>query len=155
MTRSRPSLRSLPSEAYHTVAALGVTVLVEIGLRTLSLPRLAALVGAPIAWEDPGEQAGGETATSRVILSRDARLRVRAARRVLRRWPFGDTCLRQALVIGQRLRRLHPQLHVGVAKLDGEVRAHAWLVIEGSILDTFHAASSYLTLTSIPTGLRR
>lgn len=154
MTQARLPLRSLPREAYHTVAALGVTVLVEIGLRALSLPHLAALVGAPIAWEDPHGPAG-ETTPHRVVLPRAARLRVRAARRVLRRWPFGDTCLREALVIGQRLRRLRPRLHVGVAKLDGEVRAHAWLVIEDNILDTFHAASSYLTLTSIPTGLGR
>lgn len=154
MTRRWPPLRSLPREIYHTGAALAVTVLVEIGLRTMSLPRLAALVGAPIAWEDP--HAGtDDAAASRVVLSRDSRLRVRAAQRALRRWPFGDTCLRRALVIGQRLRRLHPRLHVGVAKLDGEVRAHAWLVIDGSILDTFHAASSYLTLASVPTGLRR
>lgn len=152
--KRRPSLQDLPREIHHTVAALVVAVLVEIGLGTMGLPRLAALVGAPIAWEDQNSQADAAP-PRRVALSEGSKLRVRAARRVLRRWPFGDTCLRQALVIGQRLHKLHPQLHVGVAKLDDEVRAHAWLVIDGNILDTFHAASSYLTLTSIPTGLRR
>lgn len=150
MTRRHRPLRSLPLEVYHTAASLGMTLLVEVGLRTMSLPRLAALVGAPISWED---QEG--SAAQRTSLSRDSRRRVRAARRVLKRWPFGDTCLREALVIGHRLRRLEPELHVGVAKLDGEVRAHAWLVIGGNILDPFQAASSYLTLTSLPTGRRR
>jgi hypothetical protein len=68
--------------------------------------------------------------------------------RMLRSWPFGDTCLRQALVGGQRLRRLNPLLYVGVAKLDGEIRAHAWLVVSGVVVDPMRAASSYLSLAA-------
>jgi hypothetical protein len=69
---------------------------------------------------------------------------------VLRHWPFGDTCLRQALVGGHRLRRLNPTLHVGVAKQGGEVRAHAWLVVAGVVIDPLYAAASYQTLTAVP-----
>ena len=35
--------------------------------------------------------------------------------RVMRNWPFDATCLRRSLVAGQRLRRLQPELNVGVA----------------------------------------
>lgn len=144
-------------DVLQTGAAFLVAAFVEVGLRTTSLPRLAAIVGVPLALEapEPSGSAAEPTAGAEFVLPPEARRRLAATRRVLRHWPFGDTCLRQALVSGQRLRRLEPLLQVGVAKFEGEVRAHAWLLIRGRILDPLGAAASYLPLNSIPTGLDR
>lgn len=136
--RLRRLLRELPA----TFAALGLAVVVEVGLRTGPLPALARRLGVPLA----GRDGAGASAPGDAALSQRDRRQVRATRRVMRRWPFGDTCLRQALVSGHLLRHLDPALHVGVAKIDGEIRAHAWLVIDGGILDPLAAASSYLDL---------
>lgn len=134
-------VRELPA----SLAALTVAGIVEIGLRVTTLPRLAQLLGVPLAVSGTKQGAARSGPT---VLSPAARRQVRATRRVMRRWPFGDTCLRQALVSGQRLRRLRPELHIGVARIDGEVRAHAWLTIDGGILDPMAAAASYQDLTA-------
>lgn len=150
-------VRSRLSQLPATGAVLVVATLVEVGLRTMSLPRLAALAGTPLQLEDPESSAVKfEPAPDDVFeLPPRARRQLAATRRVLRHWPFGDTCLRQALISGQRLRRFQPRLQVGVAKLNGEVRAHAWLLIHGRILDPMGVAVAYLPLNSIPTGLKR
>lgn len=142
-------LRRLLPELPATLAAAAVLVVVEVGLRVTTLPKLARLLGTPLAFDD----AELPPAPDAVTLAPRERREARAAQRVLRHWPFGDTCLRQALISGHRLRRLDPRLHVGVAKIDGEVRAHAWLVIRGGILDPREAATSYLTLSQ-PAGGR-
>lgn len=136
-------------------AALAVAGVVEVGLRVTTLPRLARFLGTPLSMPEPvvGEPRVGKAGTepqTPVALPASAERQVRATRRILRHWPFGDTCLRQALISGQRMRRLGPTLHVGVAKLDGEVRAHAWLVVRGGVVDPRYAASSYRTLTAVP-----
>lgn len=145
-------LRRLVTELPATLAALAVAVVVEIGLRFTTLPRLGRLLGVPVA--AGGDRTGGPhsmTGPAVLTLPVRARRQVSATRRVLRHWPFGDTCLRQALISGQRLRRLGPSLHIGVARIDGELRAHAWLVIRGGVLDPLAAAASYHDL-SVPEG---
>jgi hypothetical protein len=43
-------------------------------------------------------------------------------------WPFGDTCLRRALVLGHHLRDQSPVLRIGVTAEKCEpVAAHAWV----------------------------
>jgi hypothetical protein len=43
-------------------------------------------------------------------------------------WPFGDTCLRRALVLGHHLRDQSPVLRIGVtADRSEDVAAHAWV----------------------------
>ena len=130
------------------LAAFGVAVFVEVGLRLMTLSRLARILGVPLAAGEQASATAPQPPGDPAGLPSWARGRIRATRRVLHRWPFGDTCLRQALVTGQRLRRLDPLLHVGVAKMDGEVRAHAWLVVSGVVVDPLRAASSYLSLTA-------
>lgn len=137
MTRLANLLRELPA----SLAALVVATIAEIGFHTTTLPRLAEVLRTPLA-TDPTPA----TEVSRTDLPSWARRRVRATRRVLRHWPFGDTCLRQALISGYLLHRLGPSLHLGVARIDGEIRAHAWVVVEGGILDPRVAATSYQTL---------
>jgi hypothetical protein len=125
-------LRTLSLRDWCLVAVIALTALVvEIGLRVLRLPCLARLAGAPLAL--------GDVALSQPpvgdVLSPRLRRELAMVRRVMTRWPWGDTCLRIALVAGHRLRRLSPSLRVGVAIVDGEVRAHAWLEVHGISLD--------------------
>lgn len=135
--------RELPT----TVAAGVVAIVVEVGLRVTTLPKLTRLLGVPL---DPAMTGGGSDTMrgSATTLTESDWRRVRSAQRVLRRWPFGDTCLRQALVSGALLRRRGPILHVGVARIDGQIKAHAWLVIGSGILDPLAAAGSYGGLTT-------
>lgn len=127
------------------IAAAGAAVVVEAGLRSAGLPRLSRVVGVPLRPSD----AVGTPAAPWLPLSPSERRRVRATRRVMRHWPFGDTCLRQALVSGTLLRGRSPRLVVGVAKIDGQIRAHAWLDIDGQVLDPLVAASSYRPLDAL------
>jgi len=131
------------------VAALAAAAVVEVGLRTTTLPRLARALGTPLAVPEP------EACARRLddyLLPDWAVRRMYATHRVLRHWPFEDTCLRQALVCGRLLRRLHPVLQLGVARIDGEVRAHAWLAVNGAVVDPRRAVSSYQPLTAVRTG---
>lgn len=151
MTRRRLRIpRVRMAEVPALCAALVLTVVVEVGLRTTTLPRLARALGAPLALDGYDAFADGADA---VLLPSWAVLRVHAARRVLRHWPFGETCLRQALVCGWLVRRLGPALQLGVAKVEGEVRAHAWLVVSGTIVDPRRAVSSYQPLAAVRPGV--
>ena len=153
MTRRRLRIpRVRLAEVLDLCAALGVAVVVEVGLRLTTLPRLARALGTPLAVDDLDAYAERADA---VLLPRWAVLRMNAARRVLRHWPFGDTCLRQALVCGWLVRRLRPALQLGVAKVDGQVRAHAWLIVSGTVVDPRRAVSSYQPLAAVPTGTGR
>ena len=152
MTRRLRMPRVRMAELPDLCAALVLAVVVEVGLRTTTLPRLARALGTPLAVDGYDAYADGADA---VLLPRWAVLRVHAARRVLRHWPFGDSCLRQALVCGWLVRRLRPALQLGVAKVEGEVRAHAWLVVNGTVVDPRRAVSSYQPLTAARAGAAR
>ena len=153
--RQHRRLPAIPlSEWPELFASLGVASVVEIGLRTTTLPRLARLLGTPLSVPDPdARDVAPAEPQEPMVLPDSAQRQIRATMRILRRWPFGDTCLRQALISGQRMRRLAPSLHVGVARVDGEMRAHAWLVIHDRVVDPSFAASSYRTLTALPNRL--
>lgn len=142
----------LPAE----LATFAVAIVVEVGLRVTTLPRLAAFLGVPLAIDGDPQSTAPEPIgdPGPVVLPPEARRRIRATRVVMRHWPLGDTCLRQALVSGQRIRRLGPRLQVGVAKLGGEVRAHAWLTIGNTVIDPMRAADAYLPLGTPPTEAR-
>jgi Transglutaminase-like superfamily len=127
-----------------TVAVLVVAAGVEVALRVATLPSTARLVRISLALD----QAPAADTDERVPLPAWARQRLRAVHRVMRHWPFGDTCLRQALVGGQRLHRLSPCLRVGVKKEAGAVKAHAWLEIGGVSLDPT-APSAFSSLASV------
>lgn len=130
----RPALRFHglgPADLGRTAAAFMLALVVEAGLRPLRLPRLSRLLGVPLDTSPRREVQVAEP----VIIPRWARRRLAATRRALRYWPFGDSCLRVALVGGCLVRRLDPVLRIGVAKHEGEVKAHAWLEIGGLSLD--------------------
>jgi len=113
------------------LGAVGTVVAVEALLRTARLPRTARAMGAPLA---TAREVSSATVAALRLTASEAR-RLRAVGRVLRLSPFGSTCLRRALCAGHVLRRRDPRLVVGVAKHDGVVSAHAWLVVDGVNLD--------------------
>lgn len=127
---------------YAAVASAAVAQSrIEWGLHRRPLPTLADGLGVPLVTN------GGILATEPFDerLTADERRSLRAVRRVLRHWPWDDTCLRRALATGYALRHRGPSLRVGVTKTDGVVKAHAWLEIDGRTLDP-DAPSTYLSL---------
>ncbi|MBJ7328672.1 MAG: lasso peptide biosynthesis B2 protein [Solirubrobacteraceae bacterium] len=136
--RPRPSigraLRAGPLELLTAVRALALVTAVEIGLRTMSLPRLTRLLGVRLASEPEASSASSAGLEALTVRERS---NLRAAERVFRYWPFDDTCLRRALVAGRQLRHRGTSLHLGVADstsvedgeraAEGEIAAHAWI----------------------------
>lgn len=123
----------------HAVAAL---VVVELLIRWVRLPRLAAMAGVSLE--------AGSGGTRGAVVERPATPRrdstgangageiaraVRSTRRVVRQWPFGKgPCLRESLVLGHLLRRRSPSLQIGIANRSDGLRAHAWLTVDGQVL---------------------
>jgi Transglutaminase-like superfamily len=116
---------------WETLVALGLAAAVELGLRTVRLERLATAFGVPVTWDDTPDPSTSDPALPAWAARRQA-----AVERVMDRWPGGGTCLRRSLISGQRLRALGPSLRIGVARDAGELRAHAWIEIDGASLDS-------------------
>lgn len=108
-----------------TARAVLVGGLVELGLRALPLEQLAGSLGVGIRFgaAPSGATEGAPSDHQRAIRATDRALRLlhRCER----------PCLRRALILGHLLRRNGPALRLGVAREDGEVRAHAWLEVDG------------------------
>ena len=130
-----------------TLVAL-VALIVEAGLRVSTLPRLTRLLGIRLAQDgDSAQQENGVLPPGLSVTW--IRRRVVAVNRVFQHWPFDSTCLRRALVLGQRIRKLNPALVIGVRHDDsGALAAHAWLVVAGVALDPL--AIQYEALRSLP-----
>lgn len=112
-----------------------VTLVVEAGLRLSTLPRLTRLLGIRLVNDCEPEDEQDVSAPPDLPITW-IRRRAFMVNRVLRHSPFSDTCLRRALVLGQRIRRLDPALVIGVRHDDsGTLTAHAWLVVAGVALD--------------------
>lgn len=127
------------------LTTLAVGAVVEIGLRFWTVERLARRLGAPLALAAPGPDPVVE---GPVLTGRDAQ-RYRVVRRVMRHWPGGaeGACLRLALTAGFLLRHREPTVRLGVARVRGQVIAHAWLVIDGRALDP--SAPCYVGFTGL------
>lgn len=128
--------------AWEVLRALGPMVVIEISLRTSDLP--ATCRRLRVGWD---LESAAPPAADPAVLPRDARAAVVASHAVVSRWPGGDTCLRQCLLIGHRLRALGPVLRIGVKRAPGGAfSAHSWLEIGGRTLDP--TASQYAALGS-------
>lgn len=106
--------------------ALSIALIVEIALRLVSVPRAARLLGLTLRFdrsENGDSPAAPETRTALLPAHQRA---LWATDRVLSAWPFPDTCLRRALILGFHLRRENPTLRIGISRT-GEVLAHAWV----------------------------
>lgn len=115
------------AEQRTTLWVLAVSMVVELAIRRVPLPRVSRAFG--VAWLRDVDGAGRTGPSS--LSSRDRRV-VRCTRRVMRWWPFSEgNCLRQSLVIGYALRRHRPRLQIGVALPSTGFGAHAWLEVCG------------------------
>ncbi|MGH3974362.1 MAG: lasso peptide biosynthesis B2 protein [Pseudonocardiaceae bacterium] len=115
-----------------------IALVVEAGLRLSTLPRLTRLLGIQLGQDGEPEQQGSTQPADLPVAW--IRRRTVAVNRVFAHWPFGGTCLRHALVLGYRIRRLDPNLVIGVRHNDsGALTAHAWLVVSGVALDPLAA----------------
>jgi Transglutaminase-like superfamily len=104
--------------------------LLEVALRTLPLSRIVATLGVSMA-----SARGPSTNVGSVRLSPAERRRLRAIRRVMRRWRGRrGTCLRSALLAAHALRGRAPTVLVGVRYADAGIEAHAWVEVDGVAL---------------------
>lgn len=113
---------------YVKVALLACVT--ELAVRWVPLVRLARLYGVTLAGGQAPDRPGPVTE-----LPPWAVRRLRVVERFMRRWPVDGACLRQALVAGQRVRALQPELRLGVAKEATGIVAHAWIAVGGTSLD--------------------
>lgn len=125
--------RHLSSDDVLAAAGLaGWAGVIEAGLRTTTLPRLARVVGVRVQVDGAHARPGS---AADVKLSAAERRRLDLAGRVLRRGPFEDSCLRRAMLSARVLRHRAHAVRIGVRKVDGAVKAHAWLELDGISLD--------------------
>jgi Transglutaminase-like superfamily/Coenzyme PQQ synthesis protein D (PqqD) len=139
-----PSCRRLVAVPLGDWPSLALTVClaagVELGLRFLSLSRLAVLAGMSLAFDDAGQERPAHPRPPAGTLTTAQARRIRATDRVYAVWPLGDTCLRRALVLGCHLRRDRPRLRIGVSatppvgapgapgsEAAPSITAHAWV----------------------------
>jgi hypothetical protein len=109
---------------------LATAVVVEVGLRVMPLDRLAKALGTPLSTSTRGsEPSAGDAVPDEQVLRH-----ARVVDAVLARAPFGNTCLRRALVLGHLLRGHGPVLRIGAARGSNGAEMHAWLEINGCAL---------------------
>jgi hypothetical protein len=127
-------LRCLGGEILTAVWVTALFSLVEVGVRAVSLPRLAPRLGVRLVVEPQPTDAQPLDRTS---LPLRAQRQLRWARRIADAWPFAATgpCLRHALVTGHLLRRRRPALRLGLGGTPDVLTAHAWLEIDGHPLE--------------------
>jgi hypothetical protein len=145
--------RARPRDFAEVAAVMITAARVEWGLRRRTLPATARALGLAFSPSASGSAAAAadETDSYGADLRRLpawATRRARIAALVMRGWPFGDTCLRRALVTGSRLSSLAPELVIGVRGREepGGIDAHAWLRVDGIDLDPI--ASEFLAFGS-------
>lgn len=128
--------------AWEVLRALPPMVRIELSLRRADLRETCRRLGVRCDLTSPAPPADESP-----VLPRWSRAPIRASYFVVSRWPAGDTCLRQCLLIGHRLRALEPVLRIGVRReADGRFSAHSWLEIDGKALDP--TAGRYAVLGS-------
>ncbi|WP_193311277.1 lasso peptide biosynthesis B2 protein [Georgenia satyanarayanai] len=140
----RTLLRRSPRTWIRALRTAVLATAVEIGLRTLPLPRLAHLLRVRLVLDGT---AGRRTDPRLIRLTEEERERLDVTWRVLRHRPFNGTCLRRALLGAHALRYRDHAVRIGVQKVAGEVKAHAWLEIDGIVVDP-DGVESFRTLTS-------
>jgi hypothetical protein len=108
--------------------------LAEVAVRATSLPKLTRRLGIRLDEIDvagsPPASPPGPAALDRATIDR----RAVAVDRLYRAWPRRHSCLRRAVVLGFYVRKAHPILRIGVAREGDDVRAHAWIEVDGRVL---------------------
>ncbi|HEY4929188.1 MAG TPA: lasso peptide biosynthesis B2 protein [Acidimicrobiales bacterium] len=121
-------VRLPPAKMLGVAQATVVVLVVEVGLRTTDLDRLARWMGSPMA-STSAPATRDDDAANVATLSRAEQRNYWAATWVLDRWVYDGTCLRRALATGWFLRRHHPELHLGL--IDEGETSHAWIEAAG------------------------
>ena len=132
-----------------TARIAALVVAIELGLRFRPVNAVARRLQVPLeVIDETSDRSAATDATSPVSIdtvpagSRELDpseltaaevYQLGAMNWVLTRWIYDATCLRRALAGGWILRHRGPRLHMGLID-QGEVTAHAWLVVEGSTL---------------------
>ncbi len=131
---------------YYTAAT---AVVVEALLKFTSLPRACHVLG--IILDVGNESRANERRRSSAPLPPYMVRKVSSihdqVERVYVRLPLSDTCLRRALTAGFRLRSFKPRLMLGVRR-DRILAAHAWLEVNGVVLDWANTYRDYVRLSS-------
>lgn len=128
----RDALRDRRRHWRELVIVVAVGLRVELALRRHGLEAVCEMVGVHL---DLGVDETPEPTDRRLPSS--ARVSFWAVDQVMRRWPWGDTCLRRCLVLGQRIRRMDPVVRIGVRTTgDGSFAVHSWLQVNGRALDS-------------------
>jgi hypothetical protein len=125
------------------VEALALLPLAWMALGTLGLQRSAALL-RPLT-RPPSELTNDSMDQARRV----AQLVAMAARNNI----TPANCLRRSLVLWflLRQRRLPAELLIGVRKADGQLQAHAWVELAGTVLnDAPDVAKHYAPFTELP-----
>ena len=147
-----PVLRNVlglgPGRWTGAIKLASLALLVEAGLKTVSLPRLARWLHVPLTLDRSSAPVGR---LDQLPLTEAESDLLDTAWRVLRHRPFNGTCLRRALIAGYVLRYHDPRLRIGVAKSSGQVEAHAWVEGGGISLDS-DASKAYQAFQS-PSGV--
>jgi hypothetical protein len=115
--------------------ACALLALIEVGLRSLSLPVLARMLGVRL--ERGPERAGRD----RVRLPPEVRPILRVVDAMLRDFASEGLCLKRSLLAGGLLRKYRPTLRIGVASREGKIGAHAWLELDGTALPEMPGSS--------------
>ena len=126
-----------PLDLVEVAAVVGAATRAEWGLRRRTLPATADALGVRLREPAADGADAARTADDGTALPDWAVRRAHIAEIVMRRWPLGDTCLRRALVTGNRLAALSPELVIGVRPVTAGARvdAHAWVHVCGVDLD--------------------
>lgn len=117
------------AERVRTVEALVVVASVLTARRVFSFRRVADWLGTPIAngarEHDDGRSSpdAGHISAARAV---DRAIRFCSAR--------DGQCLQRSLALARILRREHAYIRIGARLLDGQVQAHAWVEIGGSVV---------------------
>jgi hypothetical protein len=123
-----------PKEKAETLWLIALAAAAEVLIRVVSLPTLTRRLGIslddPEGTQEPDAHGVGATPLTAAVVER----RTAAVDRVYRAWPRHSSCLRRALVLGFYVRRARPLLRIGVARDGDEVRAHAWIEVDGRVL---------------------
>ena len=128
LSRSLQKIYTLPPRAWLIlVEMVGISLLVEVGLRVLPFNRLMGFIQ-----KHPTRQLRKEP---NEIKSRLAEIR-RLAEAVFRHYPLNLTCLKKALVLKSLLGRqgMVTDLKIGLKKEGDLLKAHAWLEQDGEII---------------------
>jgi hypothetical protein len=132
--RVRSWLHWTTKEKVEAVGLVALAAAAEIAVRVVSLPALTRRLG--ITLENGGSEPVPATAGTRGsgLDPPTIERRAEAVDRLYRAWPRRNSCLRRAVVLGFYVRRARPVLRIGVAHDGDEVRAHAWIEVDGRVL---------------------